>query len=158
MRRVRCPILDYSSHHSVWESVRDYFGPRVESMSEDYAVQLFNEDMQYYSDWLLTSGQNDTTRVFGKWMMWKLNTGTTNFGNLQVRKRDHIGISCCPCPYDTKASDERSEILLGEIPTEKIDHGIYYMKISARGSVYGFECTYSNCPYLLNKGTPYFFV
>lgn len=34
----------------------------------------------------------------------------------------------------------------------------YYMKTQSRGSAWGYECTYDNCPYKINEGGPYFYV
>jgi hypothetical protein len=137
-------------------------------MSNDYQTELYNIDLDNYSGWLsdwnaehggVVGGNDllDSTQRFGKWMVWRCVNGTVNYGNLQSRKRDHVGLSCALCPYDSSANDIRVINMLGSIPTQ-VDHGMYYMKVTQRGSVWGFECTYSGCPYLIENGHPYFYV
>jgi hypothetical protein len=96
---------------------------------------------------------------FEKWLQWKYERGTTMYGNLpQFKRNDHSGHCWMPCPYSTDSSDERSETMLGFIPGTRIDHGDYFMQTTAKGSVYGWVCTYSGCPYLLTEGQAYFYV
>jgi hypothetical protein len=94
--------------------------------------------------------------VFGKWLIWLCSYGTTNMGNLPTRVRDHVGVSCIACPYDTGSDSERSELWLGEPVGLQNDHGIYYMRVAQRGNKWGFECTFDGCPYLLDNGHRYF--
>lgn len=97
---------------------------------------------------------------------WAKNVGTTSYGNLPEYKcNEHEGHSYAPCPYSTQATDKRTRHLLGistsgTLPT-KVSHvdgdgRIYYMKTFRSGG-WGYECTYSGCPYLLSEGKPYFF-
>jgi hypothetical protein len=127
-------------------------------MDETYRLELYSEDLDEYYEWYGTtpSGVVDDSQQFAKWLNWRLSIGTTALGNLPQRKRDHVGISCVPCPYDTQTSDARSEVMLDSVPS-KVDHDIYYMRVAQRGSSWGFECTYSGCPYLLANGSPYFY-
>ena len=127
-------------------------------MDSDYRSELYLEDQTDYLNWFSSAPPDvvDTVEQFGKWMNWRLSIGTTAMGNLPQRKRDHEGVSCAPCPYDTQADDVRSEIMLGSVPS-KVDHDIYYMRVAQRGTSWGFECTYSGCPYLLANGVPYFY-
>jgi hypothetical protein len=122
-----------------------------------------SEDLGYYSEWADDHGivdpLNDSNHtVFRKWFSWKLMYGTNSGGNLPERIRDHIGLSCAPCPYDENCDDIRAEHMLGSVPVVQTNHGNYYMKIEQRGSNWGFACTYSGCPYLLDTGNNYFYV
>jgi hypothetical protein len=38
------------------------------------------------------------------------------------------------------------------------DGRIYYMKTHMRISVWGYECTFDNCPYYLDNGQRYFYI
>lgn len=167
MPKSRCPVVNYESHYNAWFSVRDHFGPRPTGMSYDDRVSLYDTDMNEYSEWLsewntnhgsIVGGQDlqDTVQRFGKWMVWRCNVGTSYLGELPKRKREHVGMSCAPCPYDSKADPVRVNVMLGQVPVST-DHGVYYMKTANRGAVWGVECTYSGCPYLLENGTPYFY-
>jgi hypothetical protein len=127
-------------------------------MDSAYRAELYLEDQTDYLEWLSVAPPHvvDTEAQFARWINWRLSIGTTALDNLPQRKRDHTGVSCAPCPYDTQADDARSEIMLGSVPS-KVDHGTYYMKVAQRGTAWGFECTYSGCPYLLSNGIPYFY-
>lgn len=156
-----CPTVDSTSYVTAWESVRNFFGPRPESMAPDDSLDLYGEDLIEYGDWLTEwnatyGGITDSPAQFGKWLIWRLSIGTAAAGNLPSRKRDHVGISCVPCPYDVKADDVRTENMLGSVPSKQ-DHDVYYMRVAQRGASWGFECTYSGCPYLLANGHPYFY-
>lgn len=159
----RCANIDTTTYSGAWWSARSHYGPGPESMNEDDRLDLYGTDLADYSDWLSAwnnehgGGIVDTSAQFAKWLNWRFSIGTSALSNLPRRKRGHVGISCAPCPYDTKADDVRSEIMLGSVPS-KVDHGVYYMKVSGRGSAWGFECTYSGCPYTLANGSPYFYV
>lgn len=158
----RCPALDTSTHLTAWTDARTNYGPHPQSLIDADRLDLYNEDLGEYSDWLTDwntthSGTlTDTPQRFGEWLIWRFNVGTTANGNLPQRKRDHVGISCVTCPYDTQADDVRSTNMLGSVPS-KVDHGIYYMKVAQRGTSWGFECTYSGCPHLSVNGVPYFY-
>ena len=67
-----------------------------------------------------------------------------------------------PCPYDII---ERSDALRSWVWTSvsgvtRADHEsggkVHYMRITARGNSWGFECTYSGCPFEIANGDPYF--
>lgn len=115
-------------------------------------------DGQYntdYNNWI-TSYSNI---AFERWLQWQYEIGTTVYGNLPQHKRhDHDGHCWMPCPYSADSSDERSSEMLGFTPT-KNDHGIYYMKTESRAA-WGFECTYSGCPHIVDYGNDnaYFYV
>lgn len=97
---------------------------------------------------------------------WESIVGTTFYGNLPEWKRDqHEGHCYAPCPYSTQSSDLRTrhmlDIALTDALPEKVLHmdendRAYYMKTSNAGG-WGYECTYSGCPYLLSEGKPYFY-
>lgn len=129
---------------------RDISDPSYIADFDRYDAQ-FVED---YDNWVTTRSGID----FERWLEWRYRVGTTMYGNLPQWKKDqHEGHCWMPCPYSTDSSDTRSEIMLGSVPT-KVDHGDHYMATASRGSVWGFECTYSGCPYLLTNGTRYFYV
>ena len=96
---------------------------------------------------------------------WEALYGTEAFGNLpQYKVNGHVGHCYAPCPYSTQSTDLRTRHLLklsdmDELPL-KVGHvgddsKEYFMKTAFRGS-WGFECTYSGCPYLLSTGISYF--
>jgi len=103
---------------------------------------------------------------------WEYIYGTKHQGNLPGNRKVisaitddvvWVGYSWAPCPYSTSASDERREHLIGETdPSEgKNEHAdangkIYYMKI--KGSGWGFECTFDDCPYKNTHGKPFSYV
>jgi len=159
---TRCASLDVSTYAAAWASVRSHYGPTPAALSPEDGLDLYNEDFGEYNNWLTdwntthSGSLADTAQQFGKWMNWRCSIGTTALGNLPQRLREHVGVSCAPCPYDTKADDVRSEIMLGTVPS-KVDHDIYYMRVAQRGTSWGFECTYSGCPYLLTNGRRYFY-
>ena len=78
---------------------------------------------------------------------------------------EHVGKCYAPCCYDIDASDIRTRHLLdipvsGTLPIRVShigdDNKHYYMKMVNSGGMWGWECTYSGCPFLLSAGTPYF--
>ncbi|MBV5347926.1 hypothetical protein JZU46_06910 [bacterium] len=97
---------------------------------------------------------------------WHKLYGTDIQGSLsQYKATQHKGKSFSPCPYSTQAPDLRTRHMLnltmsGTLPL-KVDHTgsdniLYYMKTAVRGD-WGYECTFSGCPYLLSTGFPYFY-
>lgn len=98
---------------------------------------------------------------------WEYIHGTTTDGNLpQHKKYHHVGHCWCPCPFDTtdRCSDLRTVILIGvSDPSEGRSAHVdangkeYYMTTSSRGSVWGFECTFSGCPYEVVHNVEYFY-
>lgn len=158
-----CPTSNSTTISGVWIDFRDHYGPRPGSMDEIYKNELYVEDLGYYSEWADDHGivdpLNDSNyAVFRKWFSWKLMYGTNSGGNLPERLRTHIGLSCAPCPYDTNCPDLRAGHMLGSVPVVQTDHGNYYMKVEQRGASWGFRCTFSGCPYLLDTGKNYFYV
>ena len=99
---------------------------------------------------------------------WKKLYGTEYFGNLpQYKVFDHVGHCYAPCPYDIDATDIRTRHLLdislsGTLPLKVAHIGSdskhYYMKTSNSAGAWGYQCTFSGCPYLLSTGVPYFYV
>jgi hypothetical protein len=98
---------------------------------------------------------------------WEHMYGTTASGNLpDWKKDDHEGHCWSQCPYSTQSSDLRTRHLLGLSDTDplpvKVDHTesgrTYFMKTEGKGSAWGYECTYDNCPYYLANGRRYFYV
>jgi len=96
--------------------------------------------------------------------IWRIMYGTESYGQLpQDKKDDHVGHCYAPCPFSTQSSDGRTTSMVGEPPPyTKIDHTagdgrVNYMKTMYRGG-WGYECTYSGCPYLLAEGKRYFWL
>lgn len=153
---TRCTSFRTDTRDNAWLDIREHFGPRT-----DVGSDVYNEDISDWNTWIAMSGGNPLDNVkFGKWLIWKCSYGTINYGNLPTRKRDHVGISCIMCPYDSNSEPDRTRLWLGleetdPIPTQS-DHDVNYMRVAQRGNVWGFECTDSNCPYLTETGHAYF--
>lgn len=158
----KCPgVDDLSSLETTWSGVRDHYGPRPASLTEEGQEELYNIDLEDFQNWAVDYGRDPyNTRLFKNHLNWKLSVGSTNYGNLSTRIRDHVGISCVPCPYSTDSSDERTEDWLNDDDPRytHVDHDIYYMRVASRGTAWGYECTYSGCPYEADRGLPYFHV
>lgn len=157
-----CPVSYSTTISGVWCDFREHYGPRPGSMNASYRDELYTQDLVYYVEWADIHGivdpLNDSNyNVFSKWFGWKLMFGSNSGGNLPTRLRDHVGLSCAPCPYDTNCDDIRATNMVGSVPAQT-DHEIYYMRITSRGNVWGFECTYSGCQYLIDTGDVYFYV
>ena len=118
----------------------------------------FDADYAAWTDSLNLPGPITKTTPFEEWLQWKYKYGTQAYGNLsQYKKSEHVGHCWMPCPYSTDSSDDRSEGILDFVPT-KNDHDIYYMETASNGTVWGFRCTYDNCPYLTTySGTNRYF-
>ena len=162
----RCPTISATTVSGVWSELRDYYGP---SMSADYRDELYGIDVGEFITWTIEKSpilldpdpeHSDNSALFGRWFNWRLSIGTTDYGNLpQNKAKNHEGISCSPCPYDTKPTDmsqyewdRRLNIWIGGAPEwapiSHVDSGKhYYLKIASRGNVWGLECTYPDCPY-----------
>jgi len=158
----KCPTISGSDFEEIWDELRWHYGPR--SMSATDRTNLYTEDMSEFVDWANNSGRDSfDAALFGKWLNWKFSVGTTEYGNLSQRKRDHEGITNIFCPYDSNSTILWTAMWLGISETEaasitKSDHGKYYMKVSNSGSSWGFKCTSDTCPYFLNSGNRYFHV
>lgn len=96
---------------------------------------------------------------------WKKIYGTDFVGNLpQNKKSDHVGYRWKPCPYSTSSTELQTRHMLNLASTDplptKVDHiqdgKEYFMDKDYRG-VWGFECTFSGCPHLLDTGKNYFY-
>jgi len=163
-----CPTSSSTTISGVWTDLRSHYGPHPDSLGsviegEVYRDTLYNEDLSYYSEWAIEHGipnpLNDSNYgTFKRWFIWKLMFGSNSGGNLPIRNRDHIGLLCAPCPYSTNCDDIRATHMVGSVPSNQNDHEIYYMRITSRGNVWGFECTYSGCQYLIDTGNKYFYV
>lgn len=149
-----------------WEYVRDlYYPTRTETRDASdpaYIAEqaelddIYNEDhtiwLAYYSH-----------VPFEKFMQWYYTYGTYQYNNLpEHKKHEHIGHCFAPCPYDSNAKELRTRHLLDlgdsdPLPTRN-DHGIYYMRTTSKGSKWGFECTFDNCPYYVANGQRYFYI
>jgi len=151
----RCTTYRTSSIADAWTDIRGHFGPIVPVGSNIYL-----SDIAEWATWATNKGISELdASKFGKWLIWKCSYGTGDYGRLPTKLRDeHVGISCIPCPFDSNTYNSfRSEAWLGYTPISLADHANYYMKVSHHGS-WGFECTYSGCPYLIEHGRPYFHV
>lgn len=116
---------------------------------------------------------------------WEKLYGTNAYGNLpQHKKHLHIGHKWAPCPYDTYCNEVRTQHLTeyyldpfydpntnymtisGTVPFTdggKIEHydlvtrKHVYMNTASRGARWGYECTFSGCPYRVQHGRNYFY-
>lgn len=98
--------------------------------------------------------------------IWKKSFGTESYGNLpEYKVNQHEGHCYAPCPYSTQATDMRTRHMLGittsgTLPTKVLhmdeNSREYFMKTS-NGGGWGYECTYSGCPHLIDEGRPYFY-
>ena len=88
-----------------------------------------------------------------------------NFPEYKVN--EHVGKCFAPCPFDVDASSIRTMHLLdisisGTLPLKVShigsDNKHYYMRPTNVGGTWGYMCTYSGCPYLLDNGEPYIYV
>lgn len=161
---TRCTIFSGTNRDDVWVEIRDHFGPRIHDASTIATNGIYINDINEWTVWANNNGADPITDVekFGKWLIWKCSVGTTNYGNLSTRIRDHVGVSCVPCPYSTDSDADRTRMWLDleaadPIPTQN-DHTNSYMKVAQRGSSWGWECTYSGCPHQVDNGYPYFHV
>lgn len=161
---TRCTTFRRSSMEAAWVDIRYHFGPRNEPWSTA-AGSLSYIDVATWEAWAISKGINTTdVNVFGKWLIWLLSYGTVEYGNLPTRIRDHVGISCIPCPYDLRSSAIRTRIWLDLLETDPLptqtDHTVtgegHYMKVTQRGTIWGFACTDPNCPFLVANGLSYF--
>lgn len=155
------------SDRQVWNFTRNFFIPSYQIDSQgNYAptgdpsdpcviTASGNYDLAFASDYLDWQTRAPNAR-FEKYLEWRQQYGTKAYANLPQHKRsEHVGHCWMPCPYSTDSSALRSELMWSKTnaPTlSGVDHGIYYMKTAAKGSVWGFECTYSGCPYFINTG------
>jgi hypothetical protein len=155
---TKCTSYRTTSIDEAWEDIRDHFGPRVAIGSTRY-----NEDIAEWEEWANNNGVSTTdASKFGKWLVWRCAYGTAEYGNLPTRKRDHTGISCVTCPYDSNSDSVRTRLWLDleytDLLPTRSDHGTYYMRVAHRGNSWGFECTSDSCPYYIANGTRYFHV
>jgi len=104
--------------------------------------------------------------------IWEYMYGTENYGNLPEHlKYTHAGHCWAPCPYSTQATAIRTRHLLGLADTDPLPIGsltrtdhtdvngmVYYLKTHGKGPVWGYECTFDDCPYYLVYSKRYFYV
>jgi len=168
------------SDRQKWNYVKNLYQPNytIDSNGDEADPRAIDDEARI-ADFVTWDGQyNDdhTTWItyysstpFEKWLQWQYEIGTTVYGNLpQHKKSEHKGHCWMPCPYTsiTDSSVERSETMWsgsGAPELSRVAHGIYYMKTQARGSVWGYECTFDGCSYLEStggvvSGTRYFYV
>jgi hypothetical protein len=160
---TKCTNFSRASIQAAWTDIRSHFGPILPWSTE--VGSLAYTDVSTWNAWASSKGIDlGDVNTFGKWLIWLLSYGTVEYGNLPTRIRDHVGISCIPCPYDLRSSAAKTRIWLGlsetdPLPTQS-DHTVsgegHYMVVKNRGNVWGFECSDPNCPYLTSNGIPYF--
>jgi hypothetical protein len=159
----RCTSYSTASIQEAWEDIRDHYGPKVGWST--VSGSLAQDDVTEWTEWAVANGVDPVSNIskFGQWLIWKCSYGTANYGNLPTRLRDHVGITCIPCPYDIEERSDsvRTELWTGSDSVDREDHTaggkIHYMRVSLRGNKWGFECTYSGCPYQDAAGYPYFY-
>lgn len=83
----------------------------------------------------------------------------------QYKVNNHTGKCFAKCPYSTQAEDLRTRHMLGISISGTLPNKVlhidangreYFMKTDHRGA-WGYTCTFSGCPYLLETGQPYFY-
>jgi hypothetical protein len=150
-----CDTIVSGTVNEQWAALQEKFGANGETFADEYAA---------WQIWSSAHPSSDAT--WFTWLRWKYTYGTENYGNLpSYKKSEHTGNCFTPCPYSIQATDIGSTIMLGGIPAgalTKNDHVInervYYMRVAANGSVWGYECTFDNCPYYTVYGKRYFYV
>jgi len=136
--------------------------------AESKYTSMYNVDLAIWQA-RTASGHNET---FERFLQWQYEIGTTAYGNLpQHKKHEHEGYCWMPCAYHRSdhwtqeqidAMRDRTRTMLGleswQDPLEGFsDHGDYYMRLHAKGNIWGYECTYSGCPYYVTYGERYFY-
>lgn len=149
---------------NAWTDVIDVYGPAAVAYSTEVG-SLPQTEVALWTEWATDNGISPLdVDFFGKWLIWWRVNGTVEYGNLPTRIRDHVGISCIPCPYDLRSDDVRTRSWLeledtDPLPT-RVDHTYggqgHYLKVAQRGNVWGFECTHPGCTILVSTGHPYF--
>ncbi len=119
---------------------------------------------------------------------WRQLYGTTATYNLpQHKKHAHEGHCWATCPYDDDCDSSRTAAMtryyldpyydpdthymtitgtVSFVEGDKIKHETdvndvvrhYYMKTESKGPRWGYECTYSGCPYEVHNAKPYFYI
>jgi hypothetical protein len=150
------------TYRQKWEYVKRFYGGLNAPSASLNA--WFAED---YAAWQLdvASGRNS---IFEKWLQWKFMTGSVVYRNLPQWERDqHVGHCWAPCPYSTQSNAIRTRHMLGlsdadPLPTQNDHTGgdgrIIYLRTNSKGSLWGFECTFDNCPYYVANGERFFYV
>jgi hypothetical protein len=156
-----------------WNYVKNLYQPNyaIDSNGDESDARAIDDEARI-ADFVTWDGQYNEDHLiwitfysgkpFEKWLQWQYKIGTTAYGNLPQHKRsDHSGHCWMPCPYSVDSSDERSEAMwdVNDNPTlTKNDHGDNYMQTDSKGTVWGWRCTYSGCPYEVAYNKPYFYV
>ena len=160
-------INQTATNEEVWKAVRMVYGPiPIYTLSTDLIpnyslhVDMMNSDIAEYNAWVSITGH--TTISFKKWLIWYIVHGTTNYNNLRTNEvANKVGRIYAPCPYDTESDDQRCIDMLGVVPT-KVVHELnsvhYYMEANSRGSKWGWQCTFENCPHNTSNGKKYFYI
>lgn len=166
MTKTRCITITGTTNEEIWKQVRQVYGPvPVYASPSDTTPSyppheaLMNDDISRYNNYISEYG---TSVSFDKWLIWFIETGSHIYGNLRKNiKNEDVGHCHAPCPYDTLSSDLRTTHMLGAVPA-KVMHEIngthYYLKTTARGNKWGYECTFPGCPYNIDNGKAYFYI
>ncbi len=158
-----CITVSGTTNEEIWREIRSVLGGK--NIGPD-SVPLMESEIADYGDWQIETGNSIVT--FDKWLLWRIEIGTTSYGNLpRDKKHDGKKGHCwAPCPYSTQSSDLRTRHMLGLSSTDplpvKVDHesmGItYYMTTASKVSKWGFECPYNGCTYFIaTLGNKYFY-
>jgi hypothetical protein len=159
-----CITVSGTTNEDVWLEITAFLGPGS-PLSEDLSWEELRDDyIEEYVTWTASNG----AVPFDKWLIWRYEIGTAEYGNLSKNKINEgkVGRSWMPCPYSTESDDLRTRLSLKLSDTDplppKITHKIggntYYMTINSKGPRWGFECTYIGCPYYILTGKRYFYV
>jgi len=173
-RRGCIEILTGASNWEKWVYTRSFFindirdpDPRDPEDPARIADELrWQADFNYdVAAWTTYNSKASSPVPFERWLQWRWETGTEEYGNLpQFLANNHVGRCWAPCPYDSNCPELRTRIMLGlsdvdPLPTRvaHVSGNIgYYMK-QTRKATWGYECTYDGCIYLLTNGERYFY-
>jgi len=156
-----CITVSGTTSEEIWQEIRSSVGG-TQFSSQD-ATDLMNQEIADYDAWVATNGPIP----FDKWLKWLIRIGTVRYGNLPSNKihQGKVGHSYAPCPYSTQSDELKTRLMLKLEPSEplpaKADHtdsGVtYYLKTTARGSKWGYGCTFIGCPHYILNAQNYFY-
>jgi len=164
-----CVEIISGTNREKWDYVYGLYFPRPETDPRDPAdVARISEEAAlttlFQNEESVWTSRNPST-PFERWLQWKYERGSKNYGNLpQYRATEDVGSCTAPCPYSTQSVDQRSIDMLGAVPggaLTKVTHAVggvtYYMRAAYSGQ-WGYECTYDGCPYYLVYGERYIYI
>lgn len=162
-RKNYCITTIGVTKEEIWKEIRSVKGP-VPLDGYQPHIDLMMDDIAEYNNYLTSYGVGTP---FKKWLLWKLETGSTIYGNFPENKKfSHVGHCFSPCPYDSDCDEIRVRVLLGLTEADplpvRVTHIVgttsYFMETTNRGSKWGYQCTFPGCSFFLSTGTKYFYI